>query len=61
MLYLSEKRTRKPTLAAEGSAALRGGRLRIPALTPLPLLRSPVPFILIPFASRVCRAAEREH
>lgn len=57
--YLSEKRTRKPTLAAAGSSASRGGRLRIPARTPRSLLRTPTHFPLILSGSGVCRAAGR--
>lgn len=64
MRYLSETRTRKPTLAAAGSAARRvarrGGRLRIPAPTPLPLFGARVSFLPIPSASG-CAGQLGEH
>lgn len=59
VLYLSETRSRKPTLAAAGSAALRGGRLRIPQPTTQPLVRALVLFPPIASESEFLRVSER--
>lgn len=59
MRYLSETRSRKPTLAAAGSAALRGGRLRIPQPTPQPLVRAWVLFSPFASESEFPRVSER--
>lgn len=52
-------RSRKPTLAAAGSAVRRGGRLRIPEPTPQPAFRVPLLVSLIASESGILRAPER--